>query len=79
MFAVAQLVKKINAIYGTQTMFTRVPVAPNLSQMKPVHTFTPCLYKMQFSIILRSVPSSSKCFFPSGSSTFSSEIYEVHM
>jgi hypothetical protein len=40
------------------------PPVPILSQMNPVHTFTPSFPQSHFNIILPFTPSSSECCFP---------------
>jgi hypothetical protein len=60
--AVAQLVKKSPAFYGTRTfitVFTRVHHWSVLSWMNPIHILTFYFLKIEFNIIFASTPSAS--------------------
>jgi hypothetical protein len=61
-----QLIRKFSIFYGTisLTIARRLPAAPIMSHMNPVHTFPNSFLKIRFNIILPSKPVSSKLSLP---------------
>jgi hypothetical protein len=58
-------VKKIPALFGTQKCIHKSPpMAPIMSEMKPVNTLTSCFFKMYSNISLPPLPLSSEWSFP---------------
>jgi hypothetical protein len=62
---------------GSLPVHKSLPPVPILSQMNPFHTLTPYFSKIQFNVVLLSMPRSPSGLFPSGFQTEIVYVFEI--